>query len=158
MEERVRQDVLQAWTLVRIIVEDAGDEVNGRVRDGDVLWELVGIVLDALVDLLDLFGLKRRLANEKGVENDTDGPDVDFEGVAVVAVKEDLGGNVVGCAADGFLALAREANESSETKVADLEIHVAVKEEVAKLEVAMDDRSRMHVEARVDELDESTLR
>lgn len=79
---------------------------------------------NTLVDDLDVLGLKGRLANEQGVavhgvrtldisatgahaQNDADGPDVDFERVAVALIEENFGRDVVWRAADRLLSFAR---------------------------------------------------
>ena len=72
-----------------------------------------------------------------GVQDAADGPDVDLEAVALLA--EDLGRDVVGRAAERLLALAVVLEPRGQAKVADLELHVVVEEEVAQLQVAVDD-------------------
>lgn len=59
--------------------------------------------------------------------------------MAVVLIEEDLGRDVVGRAADRLLPFAREAYESGQAKVGDVQVHVGVEQQIAELEVAMDD-------------------
>ena len=57
----------------------------------------------------------------------------------------DLGGDVVGSAAHGPLFLVGELELGGQAEVADLDVHGAVEEDVAKLEVPVDDPVRVHV-------------
>ena len=107
---------------------------------------------DSLVDGLDVLGLEGRAADDESVEDDADGPRVDLEAVAIRLVEQHLGRDVVGRAADRLLALAGDLDERGEPEVADLDVHVLVEEDVAELEVAVDDLVRVHVLARADEL------
>ena len=69
--------------------------------------------------------------------------------MALLALLEDLGGDVVGRSAQGrsphdLHVLARQ-EQSSQAKIANLDIHVLVEEDVAHLQVAVDDALHVHV-------------
>jgi hypothetical protein len=107
---------------------------------------------NVLVDGLDVFGLEGRTADDEGVQNDADGPGVDFEAVAVDGVEEDLWGDIIRSAAYCLFALPGALDECCEAKIADLDVHVCVEEEVAELEIAVDDLVGVHIVAGADEL------
>mmetsp|Transcript_24372 Transcript_24372/g.70101 ORF Transcript_24372/g.70101 Transcript_24372/m.70101 type:complete len:311 (-) Transcript_24372:1790-2722(-) len=122
--------------------------------DGDVAGKLVLVGQNALVGGLDVLGLVRGLADEGGEADDAHGPYVDLEGMPallLVAV-DDLRGDVVGGAADGLALLVGAGQAGGETKVSDLDVEVLVEEEVAELEVAVDDVDVVHVADGVEEL------
>lgn len=84
---------------------------------------------------------KERLALEHLGEDATSAPDIDFH-VVFLPGEHDLGGSVV---SGGDVASHLRVLDSSETEVANLEIAVLVDEDVAGLEVAVDDAGRVHV-------------
>ena len=106
----------------------------------------------SLVNGLDVLGLERRTADDEGVQDDADGPSVDFEAVTVCGVKEDFWSDIVWSSANSFFALSGTFDEGSEAKVADFDVHVVIEEEVSEFEVAVDDLVRVHVVTGADEL------
>jgi hypothetical protein len=78
--------------------------------------------------------------------------------VARVAVGNDLGGDVVGRATNGLFALFGVNEESSEAKVADFDLHLVREEEVAELQVAVDNVRLVEGKDDVDDLEEVALR
>lgn len=84
---------------------------------------------------------EERLALEHLGEDATSAPDIDFH-VVLLPGEHDLGGSVV---SGGDVASHLRVLDSSETEVANLEIAVLVDEDVAGLEVAVDDAGRVHV-------------
>lgn len=66
-----------------------------------IWWELIEIIPDTFVNRLDFLVLEGRLSNNKGVQNDANGPDIDLEGVAIILVKQDFGCNIVWSTANG---------------------------------------------------------
>ena len=153
-EERVVYNLVQARAELWIGGENLGDEVLGVGRDGTLGGEVVHVVADALVDGLDVCGLEWGAANDEGVEDDADGPGVNFKGVAVGGVEEDLRSNVVGGAAYGLLALSWVFDEGGEAKVAHFEVHGGVEEEVTEFEIAVDNLVSVHVVACTGKLDD----
>lgn len=65
---------------------------------------------------------------------------------------QDLGGDIVGRAADGLLDLALVFDPGGEPEVADLGVHLVVDEDVAQLEVPVDDGLRVDVDQGLDHL------
>lgn len=104
------------------------------------------------------------------LQNDTDGPSVDLKAVAVGSIEQDLRGNVIGSSTNGptkwsgtsrmrrnrsvLFTFAWLFNQRSKTKVPHFDIHVSVEEEVAELEVSVDDLMGVHIVAGADDLDE----
>lgn len=105
--------------------EDPGDEIFGFSGEWDLFRELVNVVTDFTIErdeesserarssfleskrdlclpvnVLDVFRLEGRFADQEGVEDDTDTPDVYFERMTSFGVKENLGCDVVWCPAD----------------------------------------------------------
>ena len=72
--------------------------------------------------------------------------------MTVGGVEQDFGGNVVWTTTNGLLALSRVLYKSSQTEVPDLDIHIGVEEDVAELEVAVNNLMCVHIVARADEL------
>lgn len=140
--------------LLGVGLEHGRDKVSGVTRDGDVAGKFVLVGQNPLVGGLDVLGLVRGLADEGGEADDAHGPDIDLEGMStllLVAVN-DLGSDVVGSAADGLALLVGAGQAGGQTKVSDLDVEVLVEEEVAELEVAMDDVDAVHVSDGVKEL------
>ena len=113
------------------------------------------VVLDPAVGLVDSFGLEGRLSDQQGVEHDADCPDVDLE--AVPRFAEYLGGDVVGGAAGGVPAISGRPDPGGEAEVAQLHLHLVVEEDVAELDIAVDDAVGVEVLEGVDDLEEVVL-
>lgn len=84
---------------------------------------------------------EERLALEHLGEDAARTPDIHFD-VVFLPGEHDLGGSVV---SGGNIAGHLGVLDSSESKVANLEIAVLVDEDVAGLEVTVNDAGRMHV-------------
>ena len=50
----VDHDIVNRWSLGRVIVKNLRDEVPGRITDGGLLREAVGIHTNTLVGRLDI--------------------------------------------------------------------------------------------------------
>ena len=109
-----------------------------------MIWERVLVRQDALIRGLDILGLKRRLAYEKCVHNDTSRPHVHLERMTFLAL-ENLGSNIVGRSAYGLFAFIGRRQPRGEAKVPHLDPHVAVNKQIAELQVAVDDQVRVEV-------------
>lgn len=108
------------------------------VGDGHVLREVVCIHSDSLVCSFDVGGFEWRLADDERVHDNAQRPDVDLVGVTLLALKH-LRRYIVGSTANCALSLAIELQLGRKTKVTNLDLHLLVKEEVAKLEISVDD-------------------
>jgi hypothetical protein len=69
------------------------------------------------------------------------------------SIEEHLRGNIVRRPTYRLLPLAGVLNESRKPKVANLDVHIRVQEEVTKFQIPMDDLVSVHVVACADELD-----
>ena len=136
-----------------------------RIRCHECAWEhsktresrTGGITI--LVDGFDLFCLEGRATNDERVQNDTNGPGVHFEAIAVCGVEEYLWGNVVRRTADGLLAFAGILDQGSKPEISDLDIHPSIQKQVPEFKITVDDLVGMHITARSYELyhEESNL-
>ena len=86
----------------------------------------------------------RRFAHKECVEDAAQRPDVHLVAVALLA--EHLRGDVVGGPAQGLLPLPVIVHLGGQTEVSDLALHVVVEEDVAQLEVSVDDLVLVEVE------------
>lgn len=59
---------------------------------------------------------------------------------------QDLGRNVVGGATNSFLDFALMLYPGRQSKVADFGVHVVIDQDIAQLEIAVDNRMRMNVD------------
>ena len=107
---------------------------------------------DSLINLFDVLRLKRWTADDKCVQDDTDRPGIDLKAVSVRGVEQYLWGDIVRRAANSLLPLARALDKRGETEVTNLDVHVAVKEQVPKLQITMDHLVGVHVMAGTNEL------
>jgi len=70
---------------------------------------------------------------------------------------QDLGCNVVGSAADGFLFFSLELEFGGQSEVSQLELHAVAEEEVAQLEVSVDDLVAVELLKTADDLEDLAL-
>ena len=73
--------------------------------------------------------------------------------MTVDIIEKNLGCDVVRCATNSLLAFSWGFDEGGETEVAYFDVHISVEEDVAKLEVAMNDLVVVHILACANELD-----
>ena len=83
----MHQDLIQGRAARGLQVQDLCDQVLGLLGEDHVLGELVGVHADLLVGGLDIAGLEGGLADEQCVDDDAQGPDVDFVAVAGSALQ-----------------------------------------------------------------------
>ena len=107
---------------------------------------------DSLIHFFDVLRLKGWTADDKRVQDDTDRPGINLKAVSVCSVEQYLWGNIVRRAADSLLPLARTLDKRGETKVTNLDVHIAIKEQVPKLQITMDHLVGVHVMAGTNEL------
>ena len=115
-------------------------------------------VRSLLVDSLDVLCLKWQMSDDESVEDDTNGLCINFETVAIGSVEKDFGGDIIGRSTNSLLLFPRVLDESGKTKVANLDVHVHVKEDVAEFQVAVDNLVVVHVVAGTKELNHEVSR
>jgi hypothetical protein len=76
--------LLQTQAFGGVHNEDAVDEVFGVEGYLDVGWEDVPVVFDILIGLFDGVVLEGRFAEEEGVHDNSDGPDIYLVRVALL--------------------------------------------------------------------------
>ena len=140
----VHHDVVDCWSLGRVIIQDLRDDVTSGVRDTHTVWEIVGVHTDSLVGSLHIRCLEGRLTNNKRVNDDSDRPDVDLVGVTLLAL-EHLGSDVVGSTANGTLPLSIELKLGGETKITDLDLHLVVEEQITELQISVNDAMTVQI-------------
>jgi len=150
-QEVMLEHVLNVGSLRNVNCKAFADEVLGVRTKLDMLREAECASTNLLVGVLDFLGLERRSAIKHGVENDTDGPVINLVTMATVLF-EDLRGKVVWRSANSALLLALVKDLGGKAEISNLKLHVLVKEEVAQLEIAMDNFARMNVLNTLNEL------
>ena len=125
VDEGVGQHLLQVGALGRVQVKDFGDEVAGLLGDGHVVGERVDVGPDLLVGRLHVRSLEGRFADDQGVDDHAEGPDVHLVAVADLAL-QDFRGDIVRRAADRLLLFALELDARGQAEVAQLDLHLLV--------------------------------
>lgn len=133
----VRKDLVNLGPLGGIVVQDLRDQVPRSIRNGDVLREVVGVHANPLVGGLDVGSLEGWLSDNESIKDDTDRPNIYLITVSLLAFKN-LWRDIVGSTADGSLALPIKLEFGRQTEISDLDFHLIVEEEVAELQVTMD--------------------
>ena len=67
----VSQNLINRWSLARVVVQNFSHDVPCIISDGHVLWEVVRVHTDPLVSGLDVGSLKRRLADNERVDDNS---------------------------------------------------------------------------------------
>ena len=62
------------------------------------------------------------MADDKFVQDDTDRPGINLKAVSIRSIKQYLRGNIVRCAANSLLPLARALDKRGETEVTSLDV------------------------------------
>lgn len=137
-------NVVNRWSLSRVVVQDLRDEIASCIRDADVVRESISVHTDSLVSRLDVGSLKGRLTNDECVNDDSDRPNIDLVGMTLLTL-EHFGSDVVWCTTDSTLPLTIELELRGQTKITNLNLHLVVKEQVTELQVSMDDTMTVQV-------------
>jgi len=90
-----------------------------------VIWERVLVSLDSSVRGFDVSGLERRLADDQRVQDDAEGPDVDFVRVACSPL-EHFRRDIVRRAANSSLLLAIKVEFGCQAEVSQLDLHLVI--------------------------------
>lgn len=72
------QNLIDRGPLGWIVLEDGFDQVLGWLRDSHCVWEAILSHSNFLVSGLNIVSFEWRLTDDKGVNNDTKGPDIDL--------------------------------------------------------------------------------
>lgn len=78
--------------------------------------------------------------------------------MSVRYVEQHLRRNIIRCSTNRLLPLTRILDQRCESKVSHLDIHVAVKEEIAELQIAVDHLVLVHVVTGTNQLDHEEAR
>lgn len=105
------------------------------------LREFVLDIPNLLVRRFDIRGFEGRPTHQESKNDNSEGPYVDLVGVATACIRviNDLGRYVVGCTANSPFALALKVELGRQAEVSELDLHACREEEVAELEVAVED-------------------
>lgn len=134
-EKLVAEQLSDGRALIRIGLQHIDDHFRGGFAHS--AGQSVVALADLRVCVLEALRFKWRLSSQERVHYAANGPNVDLIGVALLI--EDLWSDVVRSTAEGFLAFSVVFDTSGQAKVADLYMQVVVQEEIAELEIAMDD-------------------
>jgi len=93
------------------------------------------------ISTLHILGFVRRLAHQHRKANNAHAPNIHLEGMSMLffIAFNDLGGNVVGRAADGLALFVRGIDATGEAKVSHLDVHGFAQEQVAELQITVND-------------------
>lgn len=111
-----------------------------------------GKCFNSLVNSFDIFRLERRATDDKSVKNDANRPSINLEAVTVGGIEEHFWSYVIWCPTNRLLPLPGVFNQCSQTKVSDLNVHVGIQEDIAELEIPVDNLVHVHVVACTNEL------
>ena len=115
---------------------------------GAELRPLVFSLLELLVNFLLSARVERSLSNGKRVSDDTNRPEIHLLVVSLALLKN-FWRKVVGCAAHRCSSLDFHFllgdQQSRQAKVADLDVHVRIQEEIASLQIAVYNMSCVQV-------------
>lgn len=141
---RMLKNFINGRSLAWIIIQDLGDEISCMIRDVNSLWEVVSIHSNPLVGGLHIGGLKGWLSNDKGIDDYSNGPDIDFIRMSLLSLKN-FWCNIVWRTADCSLPLSIEFKLSSQTEISNLHFHFVIEEKITKLEISMDDSMTVEI-------------
>ena len=139
--ERVLEDLGDGDALLYVLLEHAANEVLRAVVD--VRWHCELAYLDLLEERGEVFVVEWESSYQKRVEDDTTGPDVRSRAIVLLA-HDDLGCGIVRAATCGEKHVVSPLPDRH-AEVCDLNVFVAVEEEVLGLQVAVRDVEAMAV-------------
>mmetsp|Transcript_25506 Transcript_25506/g.61327 ORF Transcript_25506/g.61327 Transcript_25506/m.61327 type:complete len:397 (-) Transcript_25506:312-1502(-) len=144
-EVRMATNFIQGRPHLGICLEHGADELPGILGHLAVRKAVVVRQYPA-ISALDVLALVGRLAHEHREADDSHAPHVHFEGVTplLLVALDDFWGNVVGRPADGLALLVGGVDATRQAKVSDLDVHGLGEEEVAELEVSVDNVAIVH--------------
>jgi len=114
--------------------------------------ERISVHLDSPVGRFDIRSFERRLADNESVNNYTEGPQIDLIGVSCFAF-QDLRGDIVRSTANGSFLFTIEIKFGCKPKISNFYFHLLTEEEVAELQVSVNDPVLVQVLERVDHLE-----
>ena len=109
----------------RIARQNSRNQISCLIGNWNVIWERVLVSLDSSVRGFDVSGLERRLADDQRVQDDAEGPDVDFVRVACSPLKH-FRRNIVRCTANSSLLLTVKVEFGCQAKVSQLDLHLVI--------------------------------
>lgn len=109
----------------RITRQNSRNQISCLIGNWNVIWERVLVSLDSSVRGFDIRGLERRLAYDQRVQDDTEGPNVDFVRVACSPL-EHLGGNIVWCTANSSFLFTIKIEFGCQAKVSQFDLHLVI--------------------------------
>ena len=115
----------------------------GFRRNGNLLGKLIAALLDSAISLVYSLSLERWLSNEQREEDDPERPNINFKPMA--SLGQDLRSNVIGRSAGGESSLAVMIHLGAESEVPNFDLHLVVEENIAKLDIPMDNSFLMQV-------------
>ena len=142
--------VRRSQPMTRVAIEEAFDEVAALGAEG-VTGEADLAEGDVLVHLLRLLGVEGTPTATHLEDQDAERPKIHHLGVAVL-VQEDLGGQVLGRAAEGVGRVVLGQVRLGETEVAEGDMAVGIQQDILRFEISIDDVVLMQVLQRQDQL------
>lgn len=107
-------------------------------------------MFDVFVGLLDCVVLEWRLSEQQRIHDHPNRPDIHLIGVPILL--QYLRSDIVRSPADSLLELALMFDPCRQPEIAYLGIHVVIDEDIAQLEIPVDDRLRVDIDEGLDHL------
>lgn len=158
-EEGVLQHLVERQARRRVGGEDGADEHARLMAHKPVLDGEAEVVLaNILVGILPVAAVVGRLADQKRVGDHADRPDVHFVGIRALPLRlQDLRSDVVRRPAHRLFALVRLVELGRQAEIANFHVQIVIEEDVAQLQVSMDDTAVVQVFYGVDDLEQKVL-
>ena len=121
-----------------------------------MVWKRILIAFDSIVGGLHISCFEWRLANNQRINDNSQGPNIDFVGVAS-STFEHFRSDIVGCTANSSFLFAVEIEFGGESEISQLNHHFIVDKQVTQLQVSMDNAVGVEVSQSIDDLQSVAL-
>mmetsp|Transcript_27605 Transcript_27605/g.64811 ORF Transcript_27605/g.64811 Transcript_27605/m.64811 type:complete len:211 (+) Transcript_27605:3275-3907(+) len=137
----MKRNLMKCRTVRRFGLKHPYNEIFCIVRNINMFRETVHVRHDSLVCCLHIFGFVRRFANQTGIHDYTDRPNINLKRVTTSSpiTLDHLRGDIIWRSTDSLAYLVRRFQLRRQTQISNFNIHIPIKKKIAKLQVSMDD-------------------
>lgn len=132
------QNFIDSWSSGGIIIKNLHYKVLGMISNWNCFRELIVVHSNSSIRSFDVISLKWWFSDDKGINNYTEGPDINLIRVTLFAFKY-FWCNIVRCTANGSLSFTIELKLCGQTEISNLNLHLVVKEKITKFKISMND-------------------